>query len=88
MKPSNAAIVSAFCAGSLVAFLANKLPERLEPALYWSMPVFHKIFPPWTSGPNPKAAGCALMADAIILTVLLFSVLRGKRKRGAKRADF
>lgn len=85
MKASNAATISAFCGGTLVAVLAIKCPESWEPGLYWSMPLFHKIFPPWTAGPNPKAAGCALIADAIILTSLLFWALRSKRTKHAEK---
>jgi hypothetical protein len=63
--------------------LSIKCPESWEPAVYWSMPLFHRIFPPWESGPNPKAAGCALIVDTIIMTGLLFWVLKGIRtKRG------
>jgi hypothetical protein len=86
MKASNAAILSAFCAGTLVAVLGIKCPEPWEPVLYWSMPVFHQIFPPWTAGPNPKAAGCALIVDAIILTGVLFWLLRSKGKRDAQKS--
>ena len=86
MKSSNAAIFSAFCAGTLVAFLGIKCPEPCEPVLYWSMPLFHKIFPPWTAGPNPKAAGGALIANAIILTGLFFWLLRSKEKRNAQKS--
>jgi hypothetical protein len=86
MKSSNAAIFSAFCGGSLVAFLGIKCPESWQPVLYWSMPVFHKIFPPWTAGPNPKAAGCALIIDAIILTGLFFWLLLSTGKRNEKKS--
>jgi len=86
MKATTAAILSAFGAGTFVAFLGIKCPEPWEPVVYWSMPVFHKIFPPWTAGPNPKAVGCALIADAIILTGLLFWLLRSKGERNAQKS--
>ena len=85
MKTSNAAIIAAFCAGLLVGVIGIQGPESWDPVVYWSVPLFHKIFPPWTAGPNPKAAGCALIADAIILTCLLFWVLRGKGTQNAAK---
>jgi hypothetical protein len=85
MKSSAAAIIAAFFAGGAVAVLAKVCPESCEPVLYWSMPVFHQIFPPWTAGPNPKAAGCALIIDSLILTVLLFLVLRTIRTHNGQR---
>jgi hypothetical protein len=54
--------------------------------MYWSMPFFHWVFPPWTAGPNPKAAVCALIVDAIVLTVLLFWVLCSRGTQNAKKS--
>jgi hypothetical protein len=86
MKTSTAAIIAAFFAGIAVAVLGTKCPESWEPAVYWSMPLFHKIFPPWAAGPNPKAAGCALIVDAIILTGVVFWLLRSRGKRDAQKS--
>ena len=86
MKASSAAVISAFCAGTIVAVLGIRCPESWEPGLYWSMPLFHKVFPPWTAGPNPKAAGCALIVDAVILTGVFYWALRSIRTQSAGKS--
>lgn len=61
--------------GAIVSLLWLVCPERWENVLFWSLPVFHRAFPPWTAGPNPYAALCSLALDAVIVASVAFVVL-------------
>jgi len=79
MKVAIRALISLICGACIVYVLAALTPERFEPALYWSLPLFHKVFPPWVAGPNPEAAGCALLTNTLLLATVAFLLLSRKR---------
>jgi len=68
-------IFGVFVAGALDLLT----PERFEPVVYWSLPLFHKVFIPWESGPNPTAVIFALLVDAILIALLIFWLLPKKK---------
>jgi hypothetical protein len=55
-------------------------PESWEPVVYWSLPLFHGIWHPFASGPNPAACFAALVLNAIVVSTAVFGIL-GLRKR-------
>ena len=66
----------AICCGVIQIFLAMKFcPESWEPAVYWALPFFHKIWHPWESGPNPIAWSWCLILNAIIIATVVYLVL-------------
>ena len=86
MKPALRILVS-ICWGWLIVFgLSSNCPENFEPALAWSLPLFHKLFPPLESGPNPVAYLYALATDVIILATITFILLSIKRKENKQLA--
>lgn len=74
-------IFISMCWGGLIVFgVLSNCPENLEPVLLWSLPLFHKFFPPLLSGPNPIACLCASAIDVIIMATITFMLLSIKRK--------
>ena len=55
-------------------------PERLEPVVYWSLPLFHRIWHPLASGPNPVACFAGLVLNAIIISAAVFVILGWRKK--------
>jgi hypothetical protein len=67
--------------GVIQIVLAMKFcPESWEPVVYWALPLFHKIWHPWESGPNPIACFWSLVLNAVIISVAVFWIL-GLRKK-------
>src|SRR5512140_1769393 len=65
--------------GLLLIFLECRVcPVSREPVLYWSLPLFHKIFPPLASGPSPQACLCSLVLNSVLLTGGIFWLLSGR----------
>jgi hypothetical protein len=76
-----ARIFISICWGVLIVFgVLSNCPEYLEPALVWSLPLFHKFFLPLESGPNPIAYLCASAIDVIILATITFILISIKQK--------
>jgi hypothetical protein len=74
-------IFISICCGVVPMYLALKFcPESLEPVVYWSLPLFHQIWHPWVSGPNPIACFWCLVLNAVIIAICVFSLL-SLRKR-------
>jgi hypothetical protein len=74
-------IFIAICCGVIQIFLAMKFcPESWEPVVYWALPLFHKIWHPLLSGPNPIACIWCLVLNAIIISIVVFVIL-GLRKK-------
>jgi hypothetical protein len=75
-------IFIAICCGVLQIFLAMKFcPESWEPMVYWSLPLFHQIWHPFASGPNPIACFAGLVLNAIIIAAVVFVILGLRKKR-------
>ena len=71
----------AICSGVILMVLAMKFcPESWEPVVYWSLPLFHRIWHPFASGPNPVACFAGLVLDAIIISAAVIVFLGLKRK--------
>ena len=69
-------VVQSFVVSGVMMYtLWRGCPERWQDALLWSLPLFHRMFPPWTSGPNAYAAICALAVDFCVLTGVAFALL-------------
>lgn len=69
------------CCGVIPMYLAFRFcPESLEPVVYWSLPIFHQIFHPFESGPNPMACLCGLVLNAIIITAGVFTLLSWSKR--------
>ena len=80
INPGGRTLISA-CAGGLIVFgIAVNCPGNLEPALFWSMPLFHKFFPPLSSGPNPVAGLLASATNVFILASITFVFLSMARR--------
>lgn len=63
-------------------------PEDWEPVLYWALPGFHRVFPPLLSGPSPTACLCCLLLNSVVISSVVFGVLRVTgRKRHPKGAQ-
>ncbi|MGC9944742.1 MAG: hypothetical protein ABSE48_23210 [Verrucomicrobiota bacterium] len=74
-------IFIAICCSVIQIILAmNFCPEDWEPVVYWASPIFHKIWHPLTSGPNPIAGFWCLVLNGIIISVAIFMAL-GLRKK-------
>ncbi len=74
-------IFISICWGGLIVFgVLSNCPDNLEPVLLWSLPLFHKFFPPLSSGPNPVACLYASAIDVIILATITLTLLFLKRK--------
>ena len=85
MTPAARILLSVVCASLIVFALARVCPEDYEAALYWSLPIFHKVAPPLHSGPNPYAALYALVTNTAILALPLFLLLGRVRRRFSLR---
>ncbi len=73
-------VLVSICCGVLPMYLVlNFCPENMEPVFYWSLPLFHHFFHPWVAGPNPEAAGAALLLNAAIISFCVYLLL-SKRK--------
>ena len=82
MKLVGQSVLSLACAACIVHVLEAFITERFEPVFYWALPLFHKIYPAWTAGPNPKAMGCALWLNTILIATLTFLLLSLWKRRG------
>ena len=61
--------------------LAPKLcPESFEPVVYWSLPLFHRIWHPLASGPNPIAGLAGLILNALLISGAAFLILSLRKK--------
>jgi hypothetical protein len=81
MKLVAKSVVSLVCGGCIVYALAHFTGESFEPVLYWSLPLFHEIYPPWVAGPNPEAVGCVLLTNTVLIAALTFLLLSFKKKK-------
>jgi hypothetical protein len=72
----------AICCGVIPMMFAFKFcPESLEPVVYWSLPLFHRIWHPFASGPNPVACFASLVLNAVIISTMVFVILRLMKRR-------
>ena len=55
-------------------------PESFEPVVYWSLPLFHQIWHPFASGPNPMACFAGLVLNAVVISGLVFGILGFRKK--------
>jgi hypothetical protein len=60
--------------------LAMFWPESFEPVVYWSLPLFHRIWHAWDSGPNPAACFASLVLNAVIISAAVFWILGFRKK--------
>ena len=65
-----------------MVFAFEFCPESLEPVVYWSLPLFHRIWHPLASGPNPVAGLAGLVLNAVIISAMVFVMLRLMKSRG------
>ena len=88
MKPNHRIILALGCGLALFVaqflFATGKF-ESIEPVVLWSMPLFHKVFPPWASGPNPLAAMSSFALNSALFTCAVWLVLRQRRRRSQDR---
>jgi hypothetical protein len=68
------------CGVAQIVLAMKFCPESFEPVVYWALPVFHQIWHPWESGPNPAACFASLVLNAVIISAAVFWIL-GFRKR-------
>jgi hypothetical protein len=74
-------IFVAICCGVVPMMLAFKFcPESFEPVVYWSLPIFHRIWHPFASGPNPVACFAGLILNAVVISVAVFLILSLRKK--------
>ena len=74
--PERMRIVIAICCGVIQIVLAKKFcPESCDPVVYWPLPLFHLIWHPFASVPNPIACFAGLVLNAIILSSAVFVIL-------------
>jgi hypothetical protein len=73
-------LIAIGCGVVQIVFGMKFCPESFEPILFWALPLFHKIWPPLLSGPNPIAAFWCLILNTVIISAVVFWIL-GVRKR-------
>jgi hypothetical protein len=75
------AAIAVGCGVVIILLEWKVFPVGSEPVVYWSLPFFHLIFHPLTSGPSPQAGLCAWVLNAVLVTAVVFLLLSLRRRR-------